>query len=128
MVEIREHIGKSKEDYLEAILVIRQEKGYCRSVDVCNHLDFSKPSVSRAVKTLEEEGYIERRDGGFIYLTEMGQNVAEKILERHHTLTRFFEKLGVSSKTAEDDACLIEHVISDETYNKLKAWQEKNEF
>ena len=90
MVEIREHIGKSKEDYLEAILVIRQEKGYCRSVDVCNHLDFSKPSVSRAVKTLEEEGYIERRDGGFIYLTEMGQNVAEKILERHHTLTRLW--------------------------------------
>ena len=127
MIEIREHIGKSKEDYLEAILVIRQEKGYCRSVDVCNHLDFSKPSVSRAVKTLEEEGYIERRDGGFIYLTEQGQSVAEKILERHHTLTRFFEHLGVSSKTAEDDACLIEHVISDKSYGKLKEWYEKNE-
>ena len=126
MVTIREHIGKSKEDYLEAILVIRQEKGYCRSVDICNHLNFTKPSVSRAVKTLEEEIYIERRDGGFIYLTDKGQTVAEKILERHHTLTQFFETLGVSPRTAEDDACLIEHVISDETYDKLRAWYMKN--
>ncbi len=126
MKTTREHIGKSKEDYLEAILVIRQEKGYCRSVDVCNHLNFTKPSVSRAVKSLEEEGYIERRDSGNIFLTEMGQAFAEKILERHVTITAIFELLGVSPETAEDDACLIEHVLSDETYDKIREWYEKN--
>ena len=122
MDTLREHIGKSKEDYLEAILVIRREKGYCRSVDVCNHLNFTKPSVSRAVKSLEEEGYIERRESGNIFLTESGQAFAEKILERHLTITRLFEMLGVSSETAEQDACLIEHVISDETYEKIREW------
>ena len=126
MKTTREHIGKSKEDYLEAILVIRQEKGYCRSVDVCNHLNFTKPSVSRAVKSLEEEGYIERRDGGIIFLTESGQAFAEKILERHVTITKIFGMLGVSEKTAEEDACLIEHVLSDETYGKIREWYEKN--
>lgn len=126
MKTTREHIGKSKEDYLEAILVIRREKGYCRSVDVCNYLNFTKPSVSRAVKSLEEEGFIERKDGGNIFLTDSGMAFAEKILERHVTITKIFEMLGVSEKTSEEDACLIEHVLSDETYGKIREWYEKH--
>jgi Mn-dependent DtxR family transcriptional regulator len=116
---------RSSEDYLEAILMIREKKGSCRSVDVATHLGFSKPSVSVAVSKLEENGCVERRDDGQLMLTEKGMAIARNTLDKHHLLTALFCALGVSPDTAEHDACLIEHSLSEETYEKLRGfWQE----
>lgn len=115
---------RSSEDYLEAVLMIRQAKGSCRSVDVASHLGFSKPSVSVAVSKLEDSGCLRRMDDGQLVLTEKGMAIASKTLDKHHLLTEFFCALGVSVQTAEHDACLIEHHLSEETYEKLRSfWQ-----
>ncbi|MBQ2062576.1 MAG: metal-dependent transcriptional regulator [Oscillospiraceae bacterium] len=115
---------RSSEDYLEAILMIRQAKGSCRSVDVAAHLGFSKPSVSVAVGKLVESGCVERRDDGQLVLTEKGMFIASETLNKHRLLTDVFCAMGVSPETAEHDACLIEHSLSEETYEKLRAfWQ-----
>ena len=112
-------LGKSSEDYLEAMLMLKEERGYIRSVDISEHLGVSKPSVSIAVKKLKESGHLEMDRSGFITLTESGREIAEKIYIRHKTLTSFFETLGVDPEIAQEDACLVEHDLSEETFSAL---------
>jgi len=112
-------LGKSSEDYLEAMLMLKEERGYVRSVDIAEHLGVSKPSVSIAVKKLKENGYLEMDHSGFITLTESGHKIAERIYTRHKTLTSFFEMLGVDPEIAQEDACLVEHDLSEETFSAL---------
>ena len=111
---------ESAENYLEAILMIREEKGMVRAIDVVNQLGFSKPSVSVAMKNLETNDFITRNKDGFIFLTESGEEIAEMIFERHKLLTDLFVRLGVSEETAREDACKVEHDISEETFNCIK--------
>ena len=113
-------LHESGEDYLEAILVLRQEHGIVRSIDVAQYLGFSKPSVSRAIGLLREGGYLTVEDGGWLHLTELGFAAAEKIYERHRVLTLWLTRIGVSRECAAEDACRIEHVISDESFLALK--------
>ena len=113
-------LHESGENYLEVMLILSRERGYIRSVDIANKLSFSKPSVSRAVSLLKKAGYIVMNDDGLITLTESGKLIAEKIYAKHCFLVKYFKFLGVSDKTAEEDACRIEHVISQETYEKLR--------
>ena len=112
-------LGKSSEDYLEAMLMLKEERGYVRSVDIAEQLGVSKPSVSIAVKKLKENGYLEMDHSGFITLTESGREIAERIYTRHKTLTSFFEMLGVDTEIAQEDACLVEHDLSEETFSAL---------
>lgn len=114
-------IQESAENYLEAILMLQREKGNCRSIDVAQFLGFSKPSVSRAMSLLRENGYVVMEDGGLLTLTESGREIAERIFERHELLTEWLTRLGVSPETAQADACRIEHVISAETFERIKA-------
>ena len=111
----------SGEDYLEAILVLQKQKGMVRSVDVVRHLDVSKPSVCHAVATLKNGGFLTMDDGFFLHLTNIGREVAEQIYEKHRFFTERLIAAGVDPKTAEADACRIEHVISDESFERLKA-------
>ena len=111
---------ESAENYLEAILMIREEKGMVRAIDVVNHLGFSKPSVSVAMKHLEADDLIRRNKDGFIYLTESGEEIAEMIFERHNLLTDIFIRIGVNPETAREDACKIEHDLSEETFEQIK--------
>lgn len=113
-------VGKSSEDYLEAIYVLRREIGLVRSVDVANHLDVTRPSVSKAVKKLEEQNHIVMEENGELVLTESGLKIAKDVDDRHQTLYRLLRKLGVSDQVADEDACKIEHALSDETFSKLK--------
>lgn len=112
---------QSAEDYLEAILMLHQRIGLVRSIDVVNELGYSKPSVSVAMKKLRENGYVEMDSEGYIHLTQTGQEVADRIYSRHRLLTQFFIRLGVSEEVAAADACKIEHDLSDETFEKIKA-------
>lgn len=118
-------LTSSMEDYLEAVLVIQQQKGYARCVDVAEHLGVTKPSVSRAVRELWKEGYLIRKDDGTLFLPSHGQYVAEKIRERHCFFTEQLIEAGVDPKTAETDACRMEHGISDESFAKLKVKYQK---
>ncbi len=111
---------ESAENYLEAILMIREEKGMVRAIDVVNQLGFSKPSVSVAMKNLETNDLITRNKDGFIFLTESGEEIAEMIFERHKLLTNLFVRLGVSEETAREDACKVEHDLSEETFDCIK--------
>ena len=113
-------IQESAENYLEAILVLRQRNGQVRSIDVAHYTGFSKPSISRAVGLLRDNGYVSIDQNGLLSLTEAGLKIAETIYERHTVLTDLLIKLGVSPETAAEDACRIEHVISAETFEKLK--------
>lgn len=113
-------IQESAENYLEAILMIKEEKGEVRSIDIVNKLNFSKPSVSVAMKHLEENGYIKRNASGNIFLLPPGKKIAETIYERHNTLTKILIHLGVDPQIAREDACKIEHDISDESFEALK--------
>ncbi len=115
------NIYKSAEDYLETILFLQEKKRIVRSVDVAAELGFSKPSVSVAMKKLRESGCIRMEENGQIILLPKGEEIAQKIGERHRLLTTFFVTIGVNPETAEDDACKIEHDLSDETFEKLKA-------
>lgn len=114
-------IQKSSQDYLESMLMMQQEHGYIRSIDVAEHLGVTKPSVSYATKRLRENGYITMDREGFITLTDSGMAIAASMLDRHHTLTRFLITLGVDPKVAEEDACKIEHDISQQTYDAMCA-------
>ncbi len=111
---------ESGENYLETILILIQKGKGVRSIDIAEEMGFSKPSISRAVGILKKDGYIEVDSGGFISLTDSGYEIAEKIYERHRVITRFLIKLGVNEVTAAEDACRIEHDISDESFQKLK--------
>ena len=113
-------LRQSGEDYLEAILALRQEKGVVRSVDVAQHLGFTKPSISRAVSILRTNGYITMEKEGRLELTPEGEAVAQRIYERHRFLTHWLIRLGVSPEQAAEDACKIEHGVSDETFTCLK--------
>ena len=116
---------ESGENYLEAILMLEQKKGSVRSIDVVHHLNFSKPSVSRGVGLLKDEGYIIVDEDGFLKLTDKGRKTAESIYEKHRVLTVFLETIAcVSREVAEEDACRIEHIISPETYEGLKKFLE----
>ena len=114
------HVYESAEDYLEAILIVRERRGMVRSIDIANELSFSKPSVSVAMKKLRESGRIEMEADGLIRLTPSGRTIAEQIYERHRMLTDFFLYLGVDGETASADACLVEHDLSAGTFEKLK--------
>ena len=111
---------ESGEMYLETILVLSEKKANVRSIDIADYRNFSKPSVSRAVGKLKSENYINVDKDGFITLTKSGLAIANKIYERHQVLSKLLIDLGVSEQTAIDDACKIEHDISDETFNIIK--------
>ena len=115
-------IQESAENYLETILMLGKAKGNVRSIDIATALSFSKPSVSVAMKNLRENGYILMDKDGFIALTEKGHEIAETIYERHTLLSSFLMYLGVSKETATQDACRIEHVISPESFEAIKAF------
>ena len=113
-------IHESGEMYLETIHVLEKKTGKVRSIDISEHMGYSKPSVSRAVGLLKKDAYISIDKDGFITLTEAGRKVAEKIYERHTVLTKMLMRLGVSEKTAMEDACKLEHAISDESFEAIK--------
>ena len=114
-------IHESAEDYLEAILVLKEKMGMVRSIDVVHHLYYSKPSVSVAMKRLRENGYIEMDEEGYINLLPPGEEIARRIYTRHKLLTQFLVQLGVSEEVAAADACKIEHDLSDESFEKITA-------
>lgn len=114
-------INESSENYLETILMIKQEKGMVRSIDIAHHLDYTKPSISRAMSLLRENGYITMDKDGWIELTASGQEIADRMYERHSLISQWLMNLGVSPSVAAEDACKIEHDISTETFEKLKA-------
>ncbi len=114
-------LHESGEDYLETILILKNRQGFVRSIDVANELGFSKPSISRAMSILRDNGYITIELGGSIVLTDKGKETAGNVYEKHVLITEFFVKaLGVDKEIAEKDACKIEHDISDETFLKIK--------
>lgn len=114
-------IHESAEDYLETILILKERTGQVRSIDIATKMNYTKPSISVAMKKLRENGYIEMDKDGFITLTPSGLAIASNIYERHKLLTDFFVALGVNEKTAAEDACKIEHDLSEETFEKIKA-------
>ena len=115
------NIHESAEDYLEAILMLKEKLGVVRSIDIVHQLNFSKPSVSVAMKRLRENGYIDIDGDGFITLLPPGEEIAQHIYNRHKLLTQFLVRLGVSEDVAAADACKIEHDLSDESFEKIKA-------
>ena len=119
-MEKKRHTTASGEDYLEAILVLQKKMGMVRPVDIARHMGFTKPSITHAITTLQAGGFVERDEDGFIRLTDVGREVAEKIYERHCFFTEQLIAAGVDPKTAEADACRIEHIISDESFLRLK--------
>ncbi len=120
MSYIRHKSEESMEDYLETILMLSQKNGKVRSIDIVSELGYTKASVSVAMKNLREKCFITMDEVGYISLTGEGKTIAEKILERHTLLSNWLIKLGVSETTAKEDACRIEHDISEETFNILK--------
>ena len=118
------HLQESGEMYLETIYTLTQTKAAVRSIDVCESMGFSKPSVSRAIGLLKSGGFVAVDENGYLSLTEQGRAVAERTVERHTLLKTFFVRLGVEESTADADACKIEHHISDETMAALKKYLE----
>lgn len=112
-------IQKSAEDYLEAMLILKERNGYIRSIDIAAELGVKKPSVTYITKRLRENGYITMDENSLITLTPSGMAIADSIYTRHKTLTRFFMDIGVDEKTAREDACKIEHDLSEETFKAL---------
>lgn len=113
-------IQESGEMYLETILILSNSQPHVRSIDVANYMNYSKPSISRGVGILKEDGYVIMDESGYLTLTESGRKIAEKIYERHVVLEKLLISIGVSPETAERDACKIEHVISEETFETIK--------
>lgn len=117
---------ESGENYLETILLLKREKGYVRSIDIANALGFSKPSISRAVGILKSSGYIVVEPDGSIEFTPQGLAMAEDVYDRHRTIAHFLmDTLGIGQELAEEDACRIEHIISQETFDGMKAFVKK---
>ncbi|MEL7648334.1 MAG: metal-dependent transcriptional regulator [Sedimentibacter sp.] len=120
-------IHESGEDYLETILLLHNRNGYVRSIDIANVLNYTKPSISRAMKILKKSKYIDVDKNGHILLTEQGRKTAEKVYERHMTIADFLVvSLGVTKETAEKESCRIEHIISEETFHKMKLYLESH--
>ena len=122
-------LGKSLEDYLEAVLILTNKNGSVRSVDIARHMNFSKASISRAVKELRKKGYLTVEHNGFLHLTEKGTKLAEEIYERHQLFTEILISLGVDETTAAQDACRMEHVLSRKSFESIQifyqAWNVK---
>ena len=116
--------SQSSEDYLECILLLSRESEFVHRVDVARRIGVSQPAVQKAVKILEKDGYIEC-DGMHIYLTERGEEYACEIFDRHCTLTQFLQKLGVNPSDAEEDACKMEHILSDASFTAIKKFLDK---
>ena len=119
-------INESAENYLETILILSNKLPVVRSVDVANELDFKKSSVSIAMKNLKSNGHITVTDAGFIYLTESGREIAEKVYERHRFISSWLISLGVPEEIATNDACKMEHIISNESYAAIKDYIKAN--
>ena len=119
-MELDMHLQESGEMYLETILILTQKSKNVRSIDVCEHMGFSKPSVSRAIGLLKNGGYVEVDPDGYLSLTEHGREVAIKVYDRHKVLTEFLVSLGVDDEIASSDACKIEHDISDESLDAIR--------
>ena len=119
-------LQESGEMYLETILILSEKLEHVRSLDVAEHMGFSKPSISRAVGLLKNAGYVLMDPTGYLTLTDSGRAIAEKIYERHRTLTQFFIDIGVDEKTALEDACKVEHYISDTTFGRIKAFIQRD--
>lgn len=120
-------LQESGEMYLETILRLQDEMRIVRAIDVAEEMDYSKASVSRAVKILKNDGYIEVERTGNLLLTKEGEKLAKKIYDRHTTLTSYLESIGIDPQTAEEDACRIEHVISDKSFNVIKKIVKSNQ-
>ena len=118
-------IHESAENYIETIYVLQRRQGEVRSIDIANELEFSKPSVSIAMKNLREKNHITVTDAGYIYLTDSGKEIAEMIYERHELLTSWLVRLGVPKEIAAEDACKVEHVLSRESFEAIKTLAEK---
>ena len=112
--------NESAEDYLEAILMLSQQKGLVRSIDIAHQMNYTKPSVSRAMSLLRERGHIVMDKDGWITLTDTGRAIAERIYERHRLLTQWLTQLSISPQLAAEDACRLEHDLSDETFQRMK--------
>ena len=120
-------IQESGENYLETILILQSKKGSVRSIDIANELDYTKASISRAMSILKKAGYIIIDDAGSIHLTESGSQRAAQIYERHRLITKYLvQALQIKEDTAMADACRIEHIISEESFHKIKDWVEAN--
>lgn len=117
---------ESSEDYLETILILREKNGNVRSIDIVNKMNYSKPSISIAMKKLKSEGMVEMDLNGYITLTPKGEEVARRIYSRHKLLEKCLTAIGVDPETAEEEACRIEHVIDDDTYDKINAFYERH--
>ena len=117
-------IHQSAEDYLESILILQKRLGHVRSIDIVNELGYSKPSISIAMKKLRESGHVSMAEDGTLTLTDSGMEIASQVYERHTAITRLFLLLGVSQETAAEDACKMEHNLSDETYRCILAFLE----
>ncbi|MBR3808172.1 MAG: metal-dependent transcriptional regulator [Lachnospiraceae bacterium] len=120
MNHLQHRSNESIEDYLETILSLQKKLGQVRSIDIANEMNFSKPSVSVAMKNLREKGFITTDNSGHILLTESGKKQAEDVLEKHTILTNWLVSLGVDKEIAQEDACRMEHDMSDETFMALK--------
>ena len=113
-------LGKSREDYLEAMYILKRQKGYVRNFLLCNYLNYSKAGVSVAIRGLVAEGYVIKDEHGYVELTAEGKKIAKKVYARHLLLEEFLELIGVSPETANHDACRMEHTISEESYKKIQ--------
>lgn len=118
-------IHEAAENYLECILVLGKEKAHVRSIDVAHHMGVTKPTVSFTVKQFRENGYVEMDEDGFLTLTPMGMEIAERVYERHVLLEELLCAIGVDAETAKEDACRIEHDLSDVTFRKIKEYMQK---
>ena len=118
-------LQESGEMYIESIYVLNKKLGNVRSIDVCDYLGYSKPSVSRAMSLLKKGGFVEADNNGYLTLTDAGREIAEKMYQRHTMLSELLISIGVCEKTACEDACKIEHHISDESFNAIKKYLEK---
>ncbi len=123
---MKDRILESKENYLETILILRNRLGNVRSVDIAAEMEFTKPSVSVAMKNLRTEGCIEVDKNGYITLTKQGLEIAEKVYERHLLFTKWLTSMGVAKDVAEEDACRMEHCLTAESFSAIKAYIEKN--
>jgi Mn-dependent DtxR family transcriptional regulator len=120
-------VRASAEDYLETILLLSKKQGYIRAIDIAGEMEFSKPSVSVAMKKLREEDLVLVDDDGFIRLTDKGNDIASNVYKRHSTLYDFLVRLGVDEKTAASDACKLEHIISEQTFKAISSNLDKTE-
>ncbi len=120
------NIYESSEDYLEMMLMLREKKGFIKSVDIAKELGVTKPSVSYAVKNLRESGYVTMEKGGEIHLTDSGEKIARQVFDKHKLLTSFLKSLGIKDEVAHADACKIEHDLSAESIKAIKAYIKKN--